>query len=103
MSITDKLLSVEMFDGSKWGVPVGIIARDRAGHYAHEFGGDIEQSLAEDTIPLFENSHYDIEDWAVNNMNWSDVSDYAVKISDAPAPAFQEAWMNGEKAIVDKP
>ena len=96
-----KMLTIEMPDGSKWGVPVEVIARSRAAHYAHEFGGDVERSMAEDTMPLFESDDYEIEDWAANNMNWSDVEAQAKKLQDAPAPDFQEAWVNGEKAVIE--
>lgn len=96
-----KMLTIEMPDGSKWGVPVDVIARNRAAHYAHEFGGDVERSMAEDTIPLFESDDYEVEDWAANNMNWSDVETQAKKLQDAPAPDFQEAWMNGEKSVIE--
>lgn len=47
-----KYMTIEMQDGSIWGVPVEMIAKNRAAHYAHEFDGDVERSLAEDTIPL---------------------------------------------------
>ena len=96
-----KLMTVEMPDGSKWGVPVEMIARSRATHYASEFGGDVEASLAEDTLPLFESEDYEIEDWAKNNMNWSDFDGHQVKTSDAPPLDFQEAWMSGATGYVD--
>ncbi len=95
-----KLMTVEMPDGSKWGVPVEMIARNRAAHYASEFDGDIERSLAEDTLPLFESDDYEIHEWAVNNMNWCDFDGHQVKVSDAPRPDFQEAWMSGDKGFV---
>ncbi len=96
-----KLMTVEMPDGSKWGVPVEMIARNRAAHYAkREFDGDVERSLAEDTIPLFEEDDYEIQDWAVNNMNWCDFDGHQVKVSDAPTPDFQDAWLSGEKGFV---
>jgi hypothetical protein len=44
-----KYLSMTMPDGSKWGVPVEMIARNRAAHYASEFDGDVERSLTEDS------------------------------------------------------
>lgn len=94
-----KYLSTTMPDGSKWGVPVDIIARSRATHYASEFGDDVERSLAEDTMPLFADNEYEIEDWAVNNMNWSDFDGHQIKLEDAPPTDFQEAWMSGDKAI----
>ncbi len=96
-----KYMTVEMPDGSKWGVPVEIIARHRAKNYADEFGDDVERSLAEDTIPLFESSDYEIEDWAVNNMNWEDFDGHQVKLEDAPPPDFQEAWLSGPKGLRD--
>lgn len=95
-----KLMTVKMPDGSKWGVPVEMIARSRATHYASEFGGDVERSLAEDTIPMFEASDYEIKDWAKNQMNWSDFDGHQVKVVDAPTPDFQEAWMRGETGFV---
>jgi len=65
-----KYMTVTMPDGSIYGVPVEMIAHNRAKHYAHEFDGDIRASLEEDTLPLFESDDYEIQDWAVNNMNW---------------------------------
>lgn len=95
-----KLMTLEMPDGSKWGVPVEMIARNRAEHYAKEFGGDVELSLSEGTMPLFESDSRVIEDWAVNNMDWSDFDGHQVKVSEAPSPDFQDAWMNSPKGFV---
>lgn len=94
------VLEVEMPDGSRWTVPVDIIARSRAEHYAHEFGGDVERTLREDTFPLFESDDYEIVDWAANNMNWVDVRYAAVRAADSTAVDYQEGWVNGEKRII---
>lgn len=91
-----KLMTVKMPDGSTWAVPVSMIAMDRAKHYASEFGGDVERSLQEDTLPLFEKDDYAIEDWAKGNMDWSDFDGYQVKVNEAPPIDFQEGWLNGE-------
>lgn len=96
-----KYMTVEMPDGSKWGVPVEMIARKRAEYYASEFDGDVERSLAEDTIPLFERSDYEILDWAVNQMNWKDFDGNQVKLANAPEPDFQKAWLSGKKGFID--
>ena len=96
-----KLMTVEMLDGSIWGVPVEIIARNRAAHYAHEFDGDIERSLAEDTRPLFEEDEYEMQCWAVGNMKWNDFDGHQVKLTDATEPDFQEAWLSGTKDYQD--
>ena len=96
-----RMMTVQMPDGSKWGVPVAMIAKDRAAHYAGEFDGDVERSLNEDTLPLFAADDYNISDWAKNNMNWSDFDGHQVKVAEVPPPDFQDAWMYGETAIVD--
>ena len=96
-----KLLTCVMADGTKWGVPVSIIARNRAEHYAHEFGGDVERSLAEDTIPLFDADAYEVQDWAVNNMNWSDFNGHHVKLENAVTCDFENDWMHGDKEVIE--
>jgi len=94
----DKELHVSMPDGSVWAVPVQIIAINRAEYYAREFGGDVARSMAEDTAPLFKVSDLEIEDWAANNMNWSDVSHAARCVSPGDVD-FQEGWVNGGKQV----
>ena len=87
-----------MPDGSRYAVDVMEIALNRATHYAHEFGGDIQKSLKEDTIPLFEEDDYDIVDWAVNNMNFSELK--TARICERPDDEevdFEEGWVNGKK------
>lgn len=97
-----KHLRAVMPDGT-WLIPLDVIARIRAAHYADEFGGDVERSLAEDTLPLFESQPGEVYEWAVNNMNWSDVAKHAVKVLDPPKPRFdrEEAWLECEKSVVE--
>lgn len=96
--LSNKELHITMPDESVWAVPVELIANHRAEYYAHEFGGDVQRSLAEDTLPLFRANDYEIEDWASNNMNWSNVQHAArcVKTGDVD---YQEGWVNGEKSV----
>ncbi len=101
MSVMDKKLRVTMPDGSKWDVPVSVIANDRAKFYADEQGGSVELSLKKDTIPLFEENEYEIEDWASNNMNWSEVETRAVMFSGPSMSDYRGGWVNGDKEIVD--
>jgi len=95
-----KALRVEMPDGSRWDVPVMAIARNRAANYADEHDGDVERSLQEDTLPLFQDEPYEIEDWAANDMDWRDVMSVARMVK-APSADYQEGWVNGEKEIVE--
>jgi len=99
----NKYLRITMPNGSKWDVPVMLIARNRAEHYKSEFGNDIERSLKEDTIPLFESDKFEIEDWAANNMNWDEVKAQAGRVeSEEEEVDWEEGWCNGEKEIVEK-
>jgi hypothetical protein len=79
--------------GDVWRVPVKVIAENRAIFYAKENGIDIEESLQDDTIPLFESDDFEIEDWARNNMDWSDVENHAEKVKSAE-PDMQKEWVN---------
>ena len=102
-SILSKQYRVTMSDGSVWAVPVEVIAVNRANAYAgREFGGDVQRSLAEDTIPLFEESEYEIHDWASGNMDWDDVKNLAVLVHQKREPVdWQDGWVNGEYEVVD--
>ena len=94
-------LRVTMPDGSRWDVPVEIIARNRAENYKNEFHDSVEESLAEDTIPTFLEDTFEIEDWAANNMNWSDVKHLAVKVNEPlPVIDWEEGWCNGEAEVI---
>ena len=90
--------NITMEDNSIWSIPVSLIAINRAERYKHEFGGDIQRSLDEDTIPLFKSDTYEIKDWARNNMNWEDVAHQATIINPANID-FQEGWLNGHVEI----
>lgn len=96
-----KYLTITQLDGSVWGVPIAMIAQNRAEFYASEFGGDVERSLKEDINPLFEESEYSISEWARNQMNWHDFDGHQVNIK-GPGPVnFNEAWMSGEGGFSD--
>ena len=99
---TTKELRITMPDTSVLAVPVSIIATNRAEYYAKEYGGDVARSLAEDTIPLFNSDDFEIEDWASNNMNWSDVEHLAICISKGEAD-YEEGWCNGDKEVIEIP
>lgn len=100
MSILEKEYVVTMENGEKWSIPVSVIAQDRATYYAaRDFGGDVGKSLKEDTAPLFSDDDYEIEDWAKNNMNWSDVEKHAT-LKEKGNTDYQEGWMNGEVEVL---
>jgi hypothetical protein len=75
MAIQDKQIRIHFSDGSIWEAEILVIATDRAIYYWKEKGefSSLEESLREDTLPLFEDSPYEVIDWAKNNMGWSDL------------------------------
>ncbi len=100
MSVLENNYMIKMPNGQNWLVPVSFIANNRATYYASiDFDGDIGKSLKEDTLPLFDSDDYAIEDWAKNNMNWSDVVDVATRSSDDTCD-YQDGWVNGSCNIV---
>ena len=93
-------LRVTMPDQTVWNVSVAVIAASHAAHYAEVDGVSYERAL-EETLDLFKNDPYEIEDWASCNMNWDDVKDHAWRSHTPPgAVDYQEDWVNGEKEIV---
>lgn len=89
-------MRVEMPDGSRWDVPLQVIADSRDEYYSAD---------AEDTIGFIragELDAYDLTDWAANNMNWDEVRKYAVPLpaSENQKPDYQEGWVNGDKEII---
>jgi len=96
------LLCITMPDGSEWAIKVELVARDRATYFTDkEKPGSDEQVEAFYREFNYTMTHDDeIVDWAVNNMNWSDVEKWAWQIKPAPNINFQEGWVNGPHRIV---
>ena len=92
MSAISKNLILTSPDGAKWRIPVTEIINHRVKMY-----GDTNYALKE-TVELFSSDDYEIEDWAANNMNWSDVKDSAVKFV-SPELDMQTVWCEGEMSI----
>jgi hypothetical protein len=102
-----KYLRVTMEDGSQWDIPATIIAGDRARYYAEHDSGkksgpEFDKIFKEEMENALEDE-YEIIDWAANNMDWSDVVAYAVKVENPTKKVdFQEGWLNGEKEVIEK-
>ena len=99
--LNNKSIFVEMSDGYTYGVPVMTIAHHHASRRAKSFDNDIGLAMINSTIPLFEEDEYEIEDYAKNNMDWSDVEKDAIKLErkDKPKPDYQDEWINNEFII----
>lgn len=89
-------------DGSVWGVPVSVVARNRAEYYApRDFGGDVERSLKEDTLPLFEAYDNEALDWLRNNMNPCDIANHLVRLRHPDSyVSIADQWFSDEHDFI---
>lgn len=89
-----KFLYVEMYDGT-WRVPVKYIAADRARYYSRENPEEYEQEYR-----FGLSCEEELMDWAVGNMNWSDVERVA-ELSDTSGTVVdrEDDWVNGVKWV----
>jgi hypothetical protein len=105
--MTKKMIRVTMGDGSKWDVPMDVVATSFATHWANK-------SYPPATSPKFKwDKAFETEyewattcvdttlDWAVNNMDWNDVARHAVRVNPSRPADYQEGWVNGEKEVVE--
>ena len=93
---------VDMPDGSRWAVPICVIALDRARHYQSEYNNNVIRSLEMDTRPLFEAQPEAIAEWARDNMDWEEVEPTAIQLRPPGTVDYQYGWTNGRWAIVDE-
>ena len=98
MSVLSKDYVIKLSDGSKWAVPVSVIAQNRAEFFSDNFNGDVEKSLIEDTVPLFKSDFSNIYKWAVEKMKWEQVRGYARCVS-YPNLNWDKEWINAEYEI----
>lgn len=87
-----------MPDGSKWDVPVHLIAHDRAKYYGDN--SNPEDSYDDEYAFAIDNEEV-LQDWAENNMDWSDVRPQAIKVEAASEVDYDDGWVNGEKDFVE--
>ena len=99
MSIESKVYIITQSDNSKWSVPVFLIAENRARYYAENRNIGYDDAYSK-TLALFESDDYEIEDWAKNNMNWSDVIDKTGVMCVKPGDCdYEDGWRNGEAQV----
>lgn len=87
--MTEKALRVSMPDGSKWDVPLRLVAQSYVDYYQAE---TVDDALRHDDTLIY---------WAENIMNWDEVADKArIAVQPPHVEKYQDGWMNGEKEIV---
>lgn len=59
-------------------IPVKIIADSHAAYYSKYHDNDIEKCLNEETLPLFFDDNFEINDWVENSMSYDDLKDHVI-------------------------
>lgn len=105
--MTKKMIRVTMGDGTRWDVPVDVVATSYATYYANKDCPPAlspkhkwDDAFAEEFTFARENDFAAL-DWAANNMNWNDVARHAVRVNPSRPADYQEGWVNGEKEVVE--
>lgn len=97
----DKCLKVRFSNGDLFAVPARVIAENRANYYAELDGYELNSNEWEAEVLTALNDEYEIEDWAGNNMNWDELSPYAVKINIEEFD-YDEEWPDADIELIDK-
>jgi hypothetical protein len=86
-------------DGSVLAIDGHVVAHDRATYYSSRDADTTYTDEYEFTIT----DDYELEDWAVNQMNWDDVKGTSRLVSPAPPADWDIIWRTCEKRVVRVP
>lgn len=76
MSIKQPHIRLEYLNGSVWGIPLRVIAHERATHYAaHD-----EDTTYQEEFDYVMSDENEGQDWFFNQMDWADVRSDAFEI-----------------------
>jgi len=94
-----KFIIVKFSNGDQFKIPAGVVANSRATYYATHDEGALtddnkkawnEAFYKETEYTLSDN--YELTDWLFNNMDWEDVKDDAMAISEKKDYDYEEHW-----------
>ena len=100
-----KFLRVTFSDGMVYDIPAELIAKARAEYYAKldaDRGEDYTKVYNEELKNALKDD-YELSDWAFNNMDWVDVSAYAVMVAqENKFVDYKKEWVNVKNEIIEK-
>lgn len=96
-------IRISMSNGMTFELATKAIADHRAKTMLEAHPDEFKDLAAanEDTIGLFTDDSWNIQDWAANNMNWSELEPHARMIRFTPPDMAQ--WHDGEVTYHDQP
>jgi hypothetical protein len=95
----EKILRVKFSNGDEFGIPVRVIAEHRANDYAETDGYEKESNEWEQEVQYAMNDEYEIEDWAANNMNWSELEPFATLLDKSDFD-YEDQWGDADKKVI---
>ena len=98
-----KYILVQFSDRTWWKIPASVIAASRAHYFASIDSAKGEGDYDAIYIDEYQNTINDsveLEDWAKNNMNWSDVKEFAVQDRSEDVD-YEKEWCNVEFDFIE--
>lgn len=75
-------------------IPLKPVAEHRAAYYAKVDNVDIGSSEYQEEIDLVMNDDYEAIDWLLNNTDWEEWEDIALKLNDKVKVTDDDFWCN---------
>jgi hypothetical protein len=105
------VVRVNLAPGHIYDVPIAAIVESRVAHL-EQCGVDLAEATS-DTWLLFYDQPDELHEWRINDMNWADVKDRAVRVScPEPEPDLERGWCenraqirapkNGRDVVIDR-
>ncbi len=88
-----KIIRFECKNGAVWGLPLSVVAEDRAKYYAEK---DKDTTYQEE-YDFVMRDDYEGRDWFLNNMNAKDVRAHFTEISPPPKLTLDETLEEAER------
>lgn len=92
--LSKKDLTICYSDGEVYKLPIDLIAKDRAEYYFRKTKSysSVDESLKEDTLPLFEKSPDEIIYWVNTHMRMDNVYKHSIRFA-STGNNFDQEWV----------
>jgi len=94
----NKFLRIEFPNGKVYLIPTEVIAEHRTSYYSDLDG--FERGSSEWDQEFEHSMKYEIEDWAMNNMDWIDVKYFAIEDPVKKDQDYSKEWCNCKHSII---
>ena len=93
-------LIAKMPDGSEWDIAASYIALHRARHHAE--GQENPHAVLKRELDAGLSNPDLLLDWARNDMDWSDVAEYAYRITRPVPPTYSKWWPTCDLHVISE-